>query len=276
MYPKGFIAIRIVQLVIAVVILGLDAYTLSEILTTSDELNIFTAIATIIITIYYIVVEFSASAWKSYNYWAVLALDIFALIFWLISFALMAAQTAPFANGFTVCGVYECIYYPLEGVFLTLFACMATVAGLGGVEFILFIVSLALHSVVMHRHRAAGGHCAPGSSSHHENGNHTNHNNTIPLSGGPVQEEKQQPAPSYATVPQQQQHQQQQQYYQQQPQQPQHQPYPTPTPPQGQAPYQPPPVANPQPYHGQQQNGGFGTPAPHAGSYEASAGPPQH
>lgn len=41
-YPKGFIAIRIVQLVVAVVILGLDAYSLSEILTTGSELNIFT------------------------------------------------------------------------------------------------------------------------------------------------------------------------------------------------------------------------------------------
>lgn len=80
------------------------------------------------------VVEFSVDAWKSYNYWAVLSLDIFALIFWLISFALMAAEVAPFADGFTICGVYECIYDPLEGMWLTLFACLATVAGLGGVE----------------------------------------------------------------------------------------------------------------------------------------------
>lgn len=41
-YPKGFIAIRIVQLVVAVIILALDAYTLTEILTTGNELNIFT------------------------------------------------------------------------------------------------------------------------------------------------------------------------------------------------------------------------------------------
>lgn len=87
-----------------------------------------------IIAIYCIVVEFSVDSWKGYNYWAILALDIFALIFWLISFALMAAQVAPFADGFTTCGVYVCTTYALEGVYLTLFACMATVAGLGGVE----------------------------------------------------------------------------------------------------------------------------------------------
>lgn len=94
----------------------------------------FQAIATLVITIYYMVVEFSRSAWKSYNYWAVLSLDIFALIFWLISFALMAAQTAPFSDGFIICGSLECIYYSLDGIFLTIFACMATVAGLGGIE----------------------------------------------------------------------------------------------------------------------------------------------
>lgn len=44
LYPKGFIAIRIVQLVIAVIILGLDAYVLSEILTTGAELSIFTVL----------------------------------------------------------------------------------------------------------------------------------------------------------------------------------------------------------------------------------------
>lgn len=41
-YPRGFIAIRIVQLVIAVLIIGLSAFSLSEILVTGSELSIFT------------------------------------------------------------------------------------------------------------------------------------------------------------------------------------------------------------------------------------------
>jgi hypothetical protein len=41
-YPKGFIAIRFVQLVIALVILGLDAYGLSVLSFSGDGLNIFT------------------------------------------------------------------------------------------------------------------------------------------------------------------------------------------------------------------------------------------
>lgn len=41
-YPKGFIAIRIIQLVIAVIILGLIAYSLSLIIFDGNSLNIFT------------------------------------------------------------------------------------------------------------------------------------------------------------------------------------------------------------------------------------------
>lgn len=40
-YPKGFIAIRIVQLVIAVIIIGLSAFGLSEIIIAGSELSIF-------------------------------------------------------------------------------------------------------------------------------------------------------------------------------------------------------------------------------------------
>lgn len=42
LYPQNFIAIRIVQLVLAVIILGLDAYGLSLLSFTGDELNMFT------------------------------------------------------------------------------------------------------------------------------------------------------------------------------------------------------------------------------------------
>lgn len=39
--PKGFIAIRIVQLILAVAVLGLDAYVLSNVLFDGAELTIF-------------------------------------------------------------------------------------------------------------------------------------------------------------------------------------------------------------------------------------------
>lgn len=90
------------------------------------------AVATIIITVYYIVVEFGPV--NGYNYWAVLALDIFAIIFWVASFALLASQIAPYMNGYTVCDYYECDTYALTGDELTFGACLCAAAGLGGVE----------------------------------------------------------------------------------------------------------------------------------------------
>jgi hypothetical protein len=87
-----------------------------------------------IFTIYLIVVEFTPGAYKGYNYWAVLGLDVFMLIFWLVSFALVAAAVGANADGFTTCDYYTCTTYSLDGGFLTLFACMAAVAGFGGVE----------------------------------------------------------------------------------------------------------------------------------------------
>ncbi|KAF3764501.1 hypothetical protein M406DRAFT_322631 [Cryphonectria parasitica EP155] len=259
LYPKGFIALRIVQLILSVVVLGLDAYALSILSFDATQLNIFTALWTMIIGIYYLVVEVGGhSAWKGYNYWAVLTLDIFSLIFWLVSFALMAARVAPFANGFEVCGVLYCDYEPLEGEWLTLFASMAAVAGLGGVEFILFIVSLSIHSVVLHRHRDAGLHCSPGDVPQQQQ----QQQNAIPM-GGPVPAAEK-PQPQYAAASAQ-------------------PSVATPTPPPGmQGPYHPPEMAGQhqhqqqQGYYGQQQvvqqghgqvGHGGAFPAPQQGGY---------
>ncbi|ROW14160.1 hypothetical protein VPNG_04193 [Cytospora leucostoma] len=199
-YPRGFIAIRIVQLVVALVILGLCAYSLTLLSFSGNALSLFTAVATLIITVYYVVVEFGPV--NGYNYWAVLALDIFAIIFWTASFALLASQIAPYMGGYTVCDYYECDTYALTGDELTFGACLCAAAGLGGVETILFMVALAYHSVMMHRHRSAGLHCKPMSHGHQDDD--ALHSSSIPLSGGPVAaSEKTQPTQTYtAVVPQ--------------------------------------------------------------------------
>lgn len=161
----------------------------------------------------------------------------------------------------------------------------------------LFIVSLAMHSVAVHRHRAAGLHCKAGGSPAQAHaaggfGDIPNQHNAIPM-GGPVPQEKQHPAPTYSAVaPDQHQHHQQQPYQQPQPQQPQpqqpQQPQQqyvgvSPSPPSAGM-YQPPTssLASPQPFYppqGQQvspvggQFGGGPVPAPHPGSYEAQGQP---
>ncbi|RYP91851.1 hypothetical protein DL770_002028 [Monosporascus sp. CRB-9-2] len=148
LYPRGFVAIRIIQLVIGL------------------------AIATLIASIYCLVAHFGPP--QAYNYWAILGLDIFLLVFWLASFAVLAAQVAPYLAyystysdyyGYSSYSDYE--YYIYDAAYLSYFAILAGAAGLGGLEFILYIVSLSIHSVMLHRHRQAGLHCMPLGSSFH-------------------------------------------------------------------------------------------------------------
>jgi hypothetical protein len=61
-----------------------------------------------IITVYYIVA--STGAPVLYNYWAILGLDIFAIIFWLISFALLASEIAPYFGSYYN-NTSSCTYY---------------------------------------------------------------------------------------------------------------------------------------------------------------------
>ncbi|KAJ0115834.1 hypothetical protein J7T55_004003 [Diaporthe amygdali] len=271
LYPRGFIALRVVQLILALVILGLCAYSLTLISFSGNALSLFAAVATLIITVYCIVAHFGPAV--TYNYWAILALDIFGIVFWIASFALLASQVAPWMDGVTICDYdYDCATYALVGTELIVAACLCAAAGLGGVEFILFIVSLAIHSVMMHRHRSAGLHNRPVSPQFGTQG-------AFPTAG-PVQAEKAQPVhnvfpqPQYAGS--------------------HHTAVATPSPVQGQQMYQPPPVpspsavAQPNPYNPQQQQGliqpqhtgaNFGAgqvPGPHVGSYEAQGQPVSH
>lgn len=73
------------------------------------------------------------------NYWAILALDIFGIVFWIASFALLASEVADFMNGYTSCsydyyGDGYCAHYGLSGVNLIVGGCLSAASGLGGVE----------------------------------------------------------------------------------------------------------------------------------------------
>jgi hypothetical protein len=89
----------------------------------------------LICTIYYIVCEHATPA--LYNYWAVLSLDIFLIIMWLASFALLASGVAAL---FAVTTYYDFTtgtnvssngLTPKGQIFAS---CMAAAAGLGGLE----------------------------------------------------------------------------------------------------------------------------------------------
>ncbi|KAK1994953.1 hypothetical protein LX36DRAFT_583382 [Colletotrichum falcatum] len=158
LYPKGFIALRIVQLAIASIATGLCAFGVYLLPTPGNCLMIFVSVSTLVVTVWLVVAEFSSP--KAYNYWAVLALDIFLLLFWLFAFALLAAEVA-FWFDFGV--DYLSYHYGSSlGDYAFVFAsCMAAASGLGGIQFALFITSLSIHGVMLHRHRRAGLHCSP-------------------------------------------------------------------------------------------------------------------
>ncbi|KAM0288077.1 hypothetical protein ACHAQH_000145 [Verticillium albo-atrum] len=162
-YPRGFIALRIVQLALALIALGLCAFGAYLWPISGNCLMLFVAVASLITTVWLVVAEYAMP--KIYNYWAVLALDIFLVVFWLCAFALLASQVAFVFSGATYCDLYDCYSTEPTGLYFVFAACMAAASALGGLQFALFITSLVIHSTMLHRHRKAGLHCNPRGSS---------------------------------------------------------------------------------------------------------------
>jgi hypothetical protein len=119
--PKAFLALRIFQMVFAVFVLGVCIYGATGDPVSGIDLNIFTvsifistllsstdlpwqALATIITLIYIFVATYSQPI--IYQYWAILGLEVLCLIFWLISFALLASEVA-YATSYACGGYYD-------------------------------------------------------------------------------------------------------------------------------------------------------------------------
>ncbi|OQV04274.1 hypothetical protein CLAIMM_09184 [Cladophialophora immunda] len=131
---------------------------------------LFTASATLIVFAYYFVALSRKPA--LYNRWAILALEVCGTLFWLVSFALLARWTS-FYHRFWYghgpsYGFWHAPFRPSDmgliprsivkrasssrraGVALA-----GTAAGLGGLEFILFCVTLTVFGMALHRQRVA-------------------------------------------------------------------------------------------------------------------------
>lgn len=91
--PKGFLAVRILQLLLGIVILGLTAFLINRTIGftfNAEGLAIFTSLATLIIGIYAILAEERVMGESRNHLFALLALEIFAVIFWLATMANLA------------------------------------------------------------------------------------------------------------------------------------------------------------------------------------------
>jgi hypothetical protein len=73
---------------------------------------------------------------NSYNYWAVLALDIFLVVMWLASFALLASEVSLLFSDLDYYDSYSDTYseYASDDITTAWVSCLAAAAGLGGLE----------------------------------------------------------------------------------------------------------------------------------------------
>jgi len=181
---KAFTALRIIQVILSIIILGLAAYVVS--LTNSygyssyvfepGALAIFTTVATWIFVAYWFVANSTAGT-KLYNYWAILAVEFFVWVFWLTTFALYASYVSstlaaygggPSSSDNEVCYSGYCVNvsykrgllkrsYSVDTVSATIYAALA----LSVVDFLLFSVTLILYAVNLFRHRATNASAGP-------------------------------------------------------------------------------------------------------------------
>ncbi|RFU29214.1 hypothetical protein B7463_g7115, partial [Scytalidium lignicola] len=168
--PKWTYALRGLQIFFSIVVLGLSAYGVYWLHFSSWGFAIFTCIATWIMLTYILVVNLVESSRGAYNYWAVLALEVVSVIFWLSAMAALAATRATFTVPTTI---NECVHTDNGGVcdkkrdvsgnlykrayvatdsYLDM---MSAAAGISAIEMILFIVTLVVFSINLHRHRTS-------------------------------------------------------------------------------------------------------------------------
>jgi len=155
-----FVSIILVfQFIFALVLLGLSAYGVSQLYVDGFGATLFTSIVTMIITAYILVATEIVTL--IYNYWAILGLDIFLVVMWLISFAITASNSSGFDSAYDFLGgFYNGFTY--DGFnFRAYRNVLRACAVFGAFEFVLFIVTLGFTAVYLYRHRTAGGHCTP-------------------------------------------------------------------------------------------------------------------
>lgn len=158
------LGLRIAQLVLAVIILALSSYGVYWIVYDGDALTLASvsfiyppihsclrltvsdlqAAISIVICVYVIVA--STGAPVLYNYWAVLGLDIIAVILWVVSFPILASQIANAVTVQETCDSYYdyCYYYKhkrglglekrAETTWETYKSVMIATSALGGLE----------------------------------------------------------------------------------------------------------------------------------------------
>ncbi|KAL6863082.1 hypothetical protein ACO1O0_003326 [Amphichorda felina] len=166
-YPRGFITLRILQLIAGLICLGLSAYTVAVGPILGNGVMVFTAFVTVATTLW--IVSAHSCAKRSYNYWGILFFDVFLFIFWGIAFATTAFAAAVWlALGSYITNDYDSYWdydydydyytnfdFP-ESFYSTYGGLLAASAGIGALNFLFYFISLVIHGIVTSRHRRVG------------------------------------------------------------------------------------------------------------------------
>ncbi|KAI1375816.1 hypothetical protein F4677DRAFT_101657 [Hypoxylon crocopeplum] len=150
--PKWFIALRVLQIVFSVIIVGMTGWWIHGLY--YDELGfvIVCGLFTWIIAVYALLTERVPSCRRAYNTWAVLALDLLMIIFWLAAMAASANRRSKFivlvtascvSDGSTInsghCTVWKRAGVATEGAL----GILSAIAGLSALVMLLFVATFA-------------------------------------------------------------------------------------------------------------------------------------
>lgn len=176
--PKWVLYLRAARALLAVLVLGLAAYTIQIIAFAQAQLNIFVAVFTFLVTVYIFVSELSVP--QAYNKWLLLVLEVVTLIFWLSAFASLAALAANIdacldmveSYSGLICRQTRYRKRTLEkraGVWdiktaREWYAVLAAASGIGAIIFVICIILLTVFCRALQRHRVLTGAAAATSS----------------------------------------------------------------------------------------------------------------
>ncbi|KAI9866025.1 MAG: hypothetical protein M1813_001992 [Trichoglossum hirsutum] len=174
--PRWMFFIRVAQALLAVLVIALVAFSTyvyqNTTMVNAYGVNLFTGPLTLGVVAYNALSPIFAAS--LYNCWVALGLEIFTLIMWLVSFAILASYTASFQlylYGFSYYYKRSLLTYSqLETAWQT----GAAASGIGGLEFggfisniqpplfsVLWIITLVVFGIYLHRHRASNGQSPP-------------------------------------------------------------------------------------------------------------------
>ncbi|KAF5022459.1 hypothetical protein F66182_5495 [Fusarium sp. NRRL 66182] len=133
-YPTGFTVLRIFQALLSIITIVVTSFTISVLIIPGNCLLIMASSATLLVSLWMVFAHMSFSG-RLHNFWAALVLDMLLVVLWIISVAVLAAQTAPlWAHGSDYCKDNECPDN-LQSVTSFYGYVFATCCGLGAVGF---------------------------------------------------------------------------------------------------------------------------------------------